>query len=276
MSTEGRKPVYWLVGVEGKARRVRLPINTPLLVGRGASNHVVLDDPRISRQHARFAPQHDGAYLYDLNSANGTIVNGVGVTKHKLAPDDVIRFGRYSFRMEVIDEPVAEPDLETPTLIATESVARMLVGRESAGSGERPMVDLTQLQDAHQKLGTLYSFMKAISSTIDRSELLRLIGAKIREVYPHSRAVAIYVRTGKGPQPVYPQIPPSIDGYMTPPPPAPPFQLAHFTGTGILSAEEPTLPDRVIEKILDSTTAILAGESNESSRVPVGRTCTPR
>src|SRR4051794_37739312 len=29
-------PAYWLVGVEGKARKVRLPINAPLLVGRGA------------------------------------------------------------------------------------------------------------------------------------------------------------------------------------------------------------------------------------------------
>ena len=270
MSTEG---VYWLVGVEGKARRVRLPINTPLLIGRGASNHVVLDDPRISRQHARLAPQRDGSYLYDLNSANGTIVNGVAVTKHKLAAGDSIRFGRYAFRIEVTTDdaaapPAAEP--ETPTLIATESVARMLVGRESAGSGERPMVDLTQLQDAHQKLQTLYGFMKAISSTIESSELLRLIGAKIREVYPQARSIAIYVRTGRQQVEVYPQIPPSIvDSRRTPAPPAPPFELAHYAGAGIIE-DEPSLPDRVVEKILESQTAILAGESNESTRVPGG------
>src|SRR5262249_44454585 len=156
---------FWLVGMEGKARKVRLALNTPLLVGRGASNHIVLDDPRISRQHARIAPERDGTYLYDLNSANGSIVNGLSLTKHRLQLNDVIRFGRYAFR---IDPPPAnavaptEAEFETPTLIATESVARMLVARESAGSGERKMVDLTQLEDAYQKLGTLYSFMAAI------------------------------------------------------------------------------------------------------------------
>jgi serine phosphatase RsbU (regulator of sigma subunit) len=245
-----QKRSYWLVGVEGKARKVRLPINTPLLVGRGASNHIVLDDPRISRQHARFAPENGGPVLYDLNSANGTIVNGVSVTKHKLMPDDVIRFGRYTFRIE--EQPgAAEHDIETPTLVATESVARMLVARESAGSGERQLVDLTQLEDAYQKLGTLYSFMQAIGSTIDKGELLRLIGAKVREVYPSARAVGIYLRNGtqRGPEA---------------------FQLAHFAGATIVSDAEPTLPPGVVSSVLETARALITGESAESTRMPGG------
>lgn len=243
---------FWLVGVEGKARKVRLPINTPLLVGRGASNHIVLDDPRISRQHARFAPERDGTFLYDLNSANGTIVNGTSVTKHRLELNDVIRFGRYAFRIELGETPAgAEHDLETPTLVATESVARMLVARESAGSGERPLVNLTQLEDAYQKLGTLYSFMQAIGSTIDRGELLRLIGAKTREVYPTARLVAIYERVGSGKG-------------------ASAFELAHFTGAGMLS-DEPALPDDVTNRVLDTARALLVGEpAPESTRMPGG------
>ncbi len=247
----GRKGTYWLVGVEGKARKVRLPINTPLLIGRGASNHIVLDDPRISRQHARLAPEKDGAVIYDLNSANGTIVNGVAVSKHKLQPDDIIRFARYAFRIDhIVDADTPAGDFETPTLVATESVARMLVGRESTGSGERHLVDLTQLEDAYQKLGTLYGFMKAISSTIDKGELLRLIGGKIREVYPLARAVAIYIRNGAG------------RGGGS-------FQLALFTGASILS-DEPALPDDVSEGILVSAQAFLTGESPESTRAPGG------
>jgi serine phosphatase RsbU (regulator of sigma subunit) len=267
---ETGESIYWLVGVEGKARRVRLPISAPLLVGRGASNHVVLDDPRISRQHARFAPQRDGTFLYDLNSANGTIVNGVGITKHRLAVGDVIRFGRYSFRIELAaGEATAPADFETPTLIATESVARMLVARESAGSGERPMVDLTQLQDAYQKLGTLYSFMRAISSTLDRGELLRLIGAKIRDVYPLARSVAVYVRAGKAHNPVYPDIPPSVMDPGAVLPAGPSFQLAHFAGAGIMQ-NEVMLPDDVSGEILASANALLVGQSFESTRAPGG------
>jgi pSer/pThr/pTyr-binding forkhead associated (FHA) protein len=254
-----RKSSYWLVGVEGKARKVRLPINTPLLVGRGASNHIVLDDPRISRQHARFAPERDGPVVYDLNSANGTIVNGVAVTKHKLAPDDVVRFGRYAFRIEIVaaEQPLAEHDIETPTLVATESVARMLVARESHGSGERPLVDLTQLEDAYQKLGTLYSFMHAISSTIEKGELLRLIAGKMREVYPGARSVGIYLRAAD-----------SENGGFVRGPSA--LQLAHFAGAGIVSDLEPTLRADVTSRMLDMARAIITGESQESSRVPGG------
>jgi serine phosphatase RsbU (regulator of sigma subunit) len=271
---DARKGTYWLVGVEGKARRVRLAINTPLLIGRGASNHIVLDDPRISRQHARLAPERDGVFLQDLASANGSIVNGLSVTKHRLAPDDVIRIGRYTFRIDfVADEGVAAADLETPTLIATESVARMLVGRDSYASAERPMVDLTQLEDAHQKLGTLYGFLKAISSTIDRGELLRLIGGKLREVYPRARSVAIYLRTRPKETMLggYPQIPPSevFPGALsTPVPPPPPFQLAHFTGASLMP-DEPLVPDDVTN-VVEHATAILTGGAPESIQVGAG------
>jgi serine phosphatase RsbU (regulator of sigma subunit) len=253
----GRSP-FWLVGMEGKARKVRLPINTPLLIGRGASNHVVLEDPRISRQHARFAPERDGPVLYDLSSANGTIVNGVAVTKHRLELNDVIRFGRYAFRIEQHEDVSGtEAEVETPTLIATESVSRMLVAREareSAASGaERHTVDLMELEDAYEKLHTIYSFMQAISGTIDRAELLRIIGAKIREVYPVARSVGIFLRNG------------SAVGEGA-------FELAHFTGLGIVS-DEPTIPADVSASLLEKARPMLEGAISgtpESTRSPNG------
>lgn len=270
--SKSRRAPFWLVGVQGKARRVRLPISTPLLVGRGASNHVVLDDPRISRQHARFAPQLDGTFLYDLNSANGTIVNGVGITKHRLQVDDVISFGRYTFKIEQPEEAATqESDFETPTLIATESVARMLVAPDSFASTDRQLVDLTQLQDAHQKLGTLYAFMKAISSTIDRGELLWLIGAKLRQVYPVARSVAIYLRTPKGGAPVnaaYPAAPISVAVPSSAGVPLPPFTLAHFSSASIVTGDQ-FLPDDVSNDILANTSPLLAGaDAPASSRGP--------
>jgi phosphoserine phosphatase RsbU/P len=246
-SQESRTRPLWLIGLEGKARRVRLPINTPLLVGRGASNHIVLDDPRISRQHARLTPERDGTFIYDLASGNGTLVNGVAVTKHKLQPNDVVRFGRYAFRVELgpENERLDPSHLESPTLIATESVARMLVARESSAA-ERPLVDLTQLEDAYQKLGTLYSFMQGISTTIDRGELLRLIGTKVREVYPYARTLAIFLRERNGT-----------------------FHLAHFSGAGITS-DQPSLPPDVLEALLASARPVLSADIAESTRTPGG------
>ena len=91
----------WLVAVDGELTGRRFSLDAPCLVGRGPYNHVVLDDTRISRQHAKISPEPGGHVVYDLNSANGTFVNDVQVKRQKLAPNDVVRFGPFSFTLRV-------------------------------------------------------------------------------------------------------------------------------------------------------------------------------
>src|SRR4051794_26645193 len=105
---------FWLIGLAGNARRIRLSADAPLLVGRGAHNHLVLNDYRISRQHARVAPEPDGFVVYDLNSANGTWVNGVGVRRQVLQPNDQVNFGPFEFRLELQAESKASVDPHLP------------------------------------------------------------------------------------------------------------------------------------------------------------------
>ena len=90
----------WLVAVDGELAGRRFSLDAPCLVGRGPYNHVVLDDTRISRQHAKISPEPGGHVVYDLNSANGTFVNEVQVKRQKLTPSDVVRFGPFSFKFE--------------------------------------------------------------------------------------------------------------------------------------------------------------------------------
>src|SRR5438270_687208 len=90
----------WLVAVDEELAGRRFSLDAPCLVGRGPYNHVVLDDTRISRQHAKISPEPGGHVVYDLNSANGTFVNEVQVKRQKLAPGDVVRFGPFTFRFE--------------------------------------------------------------------------------------------------------------------------------------------------------------------------------
>src|SRR6185312_5147607 len=90
----------WLVAVDGDLSGRRFSLDAPCLVGRGPYNHVVLDDTRISRQHAKISPESGGHVVYDLNSANGTYVNEVQVKRHRLAPNDVLRFGPFAFKFE--------------------------------------------------------------------------------------------------------------------------------------------------------------------------------
>src|SRR6185312_1244154 len=90
----------WLVAIDGELAGRRFSLDAPCLVGRGPYNHVVLDDTRVSRQHAKISPEPGGHVVYDLNSANGTFVNDVQVKREKLQPNDVVRFGPFRFKFE--------------------------------------------------------------------------------------------------------------------------------------------------------------------------------
>lgn len=59
-------------------------------IGRKLDNHIVLNDPRISRNHAQIRVV-DGQYiLLDLNSTGGTMVNGRKISKSVLYSGDAI------------------------------------------------------------------------------------------------------------------------------------------------------------------------------------------
>jgi pSer/pThr/pTyr-binding forkhead associated (FHA) protein len=62
-------------------------------IGRAPLNHIVIDNPAVSAQHAIIAKSTDSYRLQDLHSTNGTQVNGVPITDVELKDGDKIRFG---------------------------------------------------------------------------------------------------------------------------------------------------------------------------------------
>jgi FHA domain len=62
-------------------------------IGRAPSNHIVIDNPAVSAQHAIIGRSADSYRLKDLDSTNGTQVNGVFITDVELKDGDKIRFG---------------------------------------------------------------------------------------------------------------------------------------------------------------------------------------
>jgi ABC-type multidrug transport system ATPase subunit/pSer/pThr/pTyr-binding forkhead associated (FHA) protein len=66
----------------------------PVSLGRAADNTVVLDDTSVSRHHARIEWLEEHPHLIDLESANGTLLNGVPVapdTPQQLTPGDQVQ-----------------------------------------------------------------------------------------------------------------------------------------------------------------------------------------
>ena len=59
-------------------------------IGRRADNHLVIDDPRISRYHSQVRFVRGRFIIFDLNSTGGTYVNGQRVNQSVLYPGDVI------------------------------------------------------------------------------------------------------------------------------------------------------------------------------------------
>lgn len=59
-------------------------------IGRKLDNHLVIDDPRVSRKHAQLRALRGTYMLFDLESSGGTFVNGGRVKQATLHPGDVI------------------------------------------------------------------------------------------------------------------------------------------------------------------------------------------
>jgi transcriptional regulator with GAF, ATPase, and Fis domain len=87
-----------LVAVRGPLKGSILPLpEGDYSAGRQATNNLYLDDNAVSRQHCVFTRAGNRCSLKDLESRNGTLVNGTPVTEQPLDPGDEIRIGASVF-----------------------------------------------------------------------------------------------------------------------------------------------------------------------------------
>lgn len=73
-------------------------------LGRAESNDIRLDDLSVSARHARIFTYFNTSYIEDLDSTNGTYLNGSKIHKHIIHPGDVIRLGLLEIRITDKDE----------------------------------------------------------------------------------------------------------------------------------------------------------------------------
>jgi hypothetical protein len=71
----------------------------PVTVGRSLENDVCLGDPEVSRRHCEFEQFEDLIVVSDLDSSNGTFVNGLRIKQVTLEPGDKLTLGRRAFRI---------------------------------------------------------------------------------------------------------------------------------------------------------------------------------
>ena len=76
-----------------------------ITIGRKAQNDVQIDNLAVSGEHAVIVSVMDDAFLEDLGSTNGTMVNGKAVKKHFLQDNDVVELGKYKLKYVVEKKP---------------------------------------------------------------------------------------------------------------------------------------------------------------------------
>ena len=83
-----------------------VPADGPdLRIGRHPTSSLVIDDEGISRSHARIHRKGNSYFIEDLNSSNGTYVNGARVELAELTDGSLLQLGpRVRFRFSVVDE----------------------------------------------------------------------------------------------------------------------------------------------------------------------------
>ena len=132
----------WMTIVDGKRAGTSLRLDATVSVGREPDNNVVLDDDRVSKHHFQFVASANGLQLIDLNSTNGTSVNGQKVTGTvALQPGDTIRVGQTMLRVDAID-----PAAANQTVIGAAPAAAAGAAARGAPAGQnapRPVATAT-------------------------------------------------------------------------------------------------------------------------------------
>src|SRR4051794_9400389 len=109
----------------------RIPLTEQVTIGRASDNTVRLNDPTVSRHHARISPTARGATLEDAGSTAGTWLDGRRIGAPAPVRDGAkIALGRLSF---LVEEPRPLEDAG----LTIESAAEASLYMPAAGGGPR-------------------------------------------------------------------------------------------------------------------------------------------
>ena len=166
-----------------RGKRFDLPAEEPQLIGR-SSESLPISDRSVSRRHAELTPDNGTWYLRDLESANGTFVNGNKINgRVKLEPGDQIRCGStlMTFALTNVD------DRDNPVQVLDPDMFDVTVEKQMSASGDSIILASSgQRQDAAScgwdpmraaidHLRVIYDLTALTAAVTDRDELLNRI-----------------------------------------------------------------------------------------------------
>lgn len=97
----GRQICFSLDSAVGEKRQITTEVKKSLIVGRSKICDIFVDDEKMSRQHFIIYDREDGFYVEDLNTTNGTFLNGRQIDREvRLSRGDKIRAGEIQMTVD--------------------------------------------------------------------------------------------------------------------------------------------------------------------------------
>ncbi len=170
-------------------------------IGRASENHVCLIDPKVSRLHCEIHKDAENFKVIDLDSRNGTFVNGVPVKGRVLEEADYLRIGDSSFVFLLSDE-----QLELVQRVAAlgegklEAEATVIIGAGEALAPEPEyrVATPSPVRSSERGLDLLFRISAAITSAQGSTTLERCLLEVISEAAPAERGAVLLLGDNPG------------------------------------------------------------------------------
>jgi len=167
---------------------VRALTNDPMSLGRDRANQIMIGDSSVSRQHCTISQVSPGVYeISDLESHNGTFVNGVQINRTSIRHGDRIRVGtsEFVFLTGQNDDADAQPpgvgrQTTSGTLTAVFLDQRSGLPANSSGIGRMA-----------RDLSAFFKIANLVNSFHDVDTLQRELLALIFEVIPAAQGAIV-------------------------------------------------------------------------------------
>jgi len=239
-----------LILTEGAFDRPVVHLHESDVLGRSFDSTVRLDDPSVSRHHAKISLVGGNYLIEDLGSGRGTFVNGERISAPTaLKEGDRIRLADFVFRfageadglrdssVTIVDPPAGK---DTQPILETLDVNYTLAG---AVMGQRT-VEGNALLKAQQQFRTVLEIGNAIQTELDLDKLLNRIMERLFGVFPQADRGFILLKADEG------------DALVP--------HVARQRGKG--QPEAITLSRSIVRKALEDRVAILSADAMSDQR----------
>jgi signal transduction histidine kinase len=170
--------------IYGRDQGNRFELDEQLVtIGRVSNNTIQLHDTEVSRTHAQLRQQEEGYFLRDLDSSNGTFVNGRRLVEHELSSGDQLQLGSTVLLYTGVTGSHFEDLADKINIVAphSESEGSRIVHTVTQSEGSQLLGPISDesvspwLARARSNLEIMYRTALAVSHTLDIDELLARI-----------------------------------------------------------------------------------------------------